>query len=168
MRFVDGVVDRLIVIIFALSMMQMPQFMAHYTQRLGGHVDEIAYQVLAVEKMVKESNKSLTEWIKDLKQHSDPQVSVQGDFLNNLIFRHENLKTLHQRLIECSVWERPVIFLATFQGSIAKQTLYDFEPGLPLSKEGLLFALIGMLLGTYCYKGIKRIPRLFTKKLPSH
>jgi hypothetical protein len=54
-------------------------------------------------------------------------------------------------------WERPLVFVRHLDLEIARATASIFKPAVPVTTEGLTYALTGMVFALVCYHwGLKR------------
>ena len=72
------------------------------------------------------------------------------------ITRVDTLETAQSAIQHASLWTRPFVFLRHLDPAIARATWGIFQPAVPTTLEGLVYALLGMLvlLGVYHF-GIK-------------
>lgn len=151
-QLIGSLLDRLLVVLGAFAGSQIPEFMQQYTQRLGGHVHELNRLINQLHGLALQSHKTLEQYIHKFLYNSDMDFIQQGEFMNQMLIRWENLDQILYRLNHSSIWERPYVFLTTLQSDIAESTLASFQPGLNLNLEGLSYAIIGMLGGWIFYQ----------------
>src|SRR5262249_34981594 len=72
---------------------------------------------------------------------------AQGELMQNMIQRWHLLSEGLTSLQKSIFWERPLIFFQYFDREVAVDTYRGFEPSVPLTLEGGLYALVGLLLG---------------------
>ena len=163
--FFDRILDRIFSVIGAVAFSQIPEFIQQYIQRLGGHVDEAQYQVELIRKAAQSSGHTLSNYIELFIPHTDPSVVQQGQLIQRTIERARELAEALQAIKEASVFTRPFVFLANIKYPIAKATLEDFQPALPLSIESLIYAFIGLFLALAFYQFVLKLPiRLLERK----
>lgn len=138
MRIVDGVFERICLIVFALVLLQAPQFFILYTERLGGHLSEIAYQKSRVQ------------------EHAASSIEFKP-YLAELEKREQKLLTSYRNLSQSSSFLRPFRFFQGLDPAIAWETARSFQPGLPLTLEAILWGLCGAVLGSSLYLGARRM-----------
>lgn len=159
-RIVKGLIDRIFVVIGAVLFAQAPQFFNSYGQRLGGHMAELQRQISALQQAADRSGKGLAEYIHKFVNHSDPDVAMQGDFMQSMVARYSEISNAYLSLINADPWLRPFQFIYHLQPDITRMTLSDFQPGLSLTPESGIYALIGMGFGYLLYLGIRAILRI--------
>lgn len=147
-----SLVDRLCVVVGAFLGSQIPEFMHQYTQRLAGHVDELQRLLNQMRQVAFYSNKTLEEYISKFTSSSDSDFVHQGQFMQGMVSRWEELHQALFQIMHSSMWGRPYAFWKGFQSDIAHSTLASFQPGINLSLEGLCYAGIGILIGWASYQ----------------
>ncbi|MBA2369445.1 MAG: DUF2937 family protein [Candidatus Protochlamydia sp.] len=151
LRFVYQVLDRFFVVFGAFLGSQIPQYLQQYTQRLAGHVAELDFQIAKLKKIAAMSGKTLDQYIHKFEQNTDPDFVRQGEFMDGIVIRWQELNQALSNLTEASVWKHPFVFLKEMDYSIARNTYESFQPGLNLTTEGFLYACLGILMGYSFY-----------------
>lgn len=152
----EGLLDRILCVFGAVLFSQAPEFMQQYLQRLGGHLDEARRQLLQFENAAKSSGLSLDELIHRTTTNAEPAVAKLGGVMTDTVARVDTLAAAQSALLDASLWTRPFVFLQHLDLAIARATWSVFKPAVPTTIEGVVYALLGMLvlLGVY-YGGIK-------------
>lgn len=145
-RFISGMVDRVIGVAGAVIFSQAPMFIHQYMQSLSGHVSELKLQIASLREVSVTAGKSLSEYIGKFTGSPDPDFSAQGRWMGELLDRYSNMNTSLTALQDSSVWARPLLFVRHCYLDIAEQTYREFTPGIAFSVEGLAYAAAGMLL----------------------
>ena len=155
LRFIDGILDRIISIIGAVAFSQFPQFFGQYMQRLGGHLAEakraLAQYIAAAEAL----NLTLEEYIREHLESGSEVFISSGKVIQDLLGRVQSLELSYQALQDATIYNRWLIFLREVDWSIATGTWENFVPGVPTTVEGLTYALAGLLLGWGIYTLLK-------------
>jgi hypothetical protein len=160
-RFLSSIFDRLFVIAGALCGCQIPIFILQYTQRLAGHVDELNRLLTNLRGLANQSHKTLDQYIAKFLESSDLDFASQGEFMLGVVNRWEQLNRILQDLMTSNLWSRPFVFIKGLQWDIATSTLHDFQPGIQLTPEGLIYMAIGAILGFCFYQFICKMIGLF-------
>lgn len=155
--FVGSIIDRLCVVAGAFIGSQIPQFMQQYTQRLAGHVEALQKLIGQLNHIASLSQKTLEQYIHKFIQSGDPDFMKQGDFMQGILNRWQELHQALSHLNQSSLWTRPYYFIKDLQPDIAHSTLASFQPGLSLTLEGLCYAGAGMLIGWMIYQIASKI-----------
>jgi hypothetical protein len=153
----DRVLDRLLAVAGALVASQVPGYIQHYTQRLAGHLQEALLNVQGWQAIADAtSGGSLADLTDIYLANPAEAVVAAGEKCVSDIERVAELQGALTALQEAGLWQRSLVFVRQCDVDIARQTLHEFVPNLPLNAEGLLYALGGMLLALGLYLVIKR------------
>lgn len=173
LRIFDNLVDRILCVLGAVLFSQGPEFMQQYLQRLGGHLDEARRHLATFQQTAAQAGLSLDQFIAQTGANPDASVARLGGVMTGAVERVSSLQTAHDALLHSALWERPFVFLRHVDVAIARATGAVYQPAVPTTAEGLVYALTGMLvfLGIYHF-GFKRLISLFgrrasTPKAPS-
>lgn len=169
--FVGGLFDRLFVVAGAFVGSQIPSFVTQYTQRLSGHVAELEHLVDGMKKTAALSGKTVESYIGKFTSNPDPDFSRQGELMQHLVIRWQELSQSLQNLMESTIWTRPFVFMTNWNSEVAEGTLASFQPSITLSVEGLCYTGAGILAGylscqliTWLIKALKRRALTFSHK----
>lgn len=152
----EGLLDRALCVFGAVLFSQAPEFMQQYLQRLGGHLDEARRQLQQFQNAATSSGISLDELIHRTTTNAEPAVAKLGGVMTGTVERVDTLAAAQAALLDASLWTRPFVFLQHLDLAIARATWSVYQPAVPTTLEGLVYALLGMLvlLGLY-YGGVK-------------
>lgn len=147
----DGLLDRILCVIGTIVFSQAPEFMQQYLQRLGGHLDEARRHLAQFQRVAEQSGLSLDRLITQTSSNADPAVAKLGGVMQTAVARVDELAAAQAAIQHASLWERPFVFFRHVDTSIAQATWEIYQPAVPTTVEGLVYALIGMfvLLGLY-------------------
>ncbi|MFI0434557.1 MAG: DUF2937 family protein [Parachlamydiaceae bacterium] len=151
---IGNLFDRLFVVAGACIGSQIPQFMHQYIERLAGHVDALKKLINQLDQIAAGSNKHLDQYIQKFKESIDIDFNRQGDFLQGIVDRWQELNKTLEQMTQSPFWQRPYYFFKDFQADIAHSTFDSFQPGFNLTIEGGCYALVGMLIGWSFYQTI--------------
>lgn len=158
LTFMNSLLDRLCMVLGAFIGSQIPAFMQQYTQRLGGHVAELNRLFDHLQVVAGQSNKTINQYIHKFLSSSDPDFVHQGEFMQNLEMRLQQLNQSLYQLTHSSLWDRPFVFIKDLHYDIAQSTFASFQPSLNITVEGLCYTGIGMIAG---YAGYQLASRMF-------
>lgn len=162
LRVFDSLTDRILCVVGAVLFSQGPEFMQQYFQRLGGHLDEARRHLAAFQKTADQAGLTLNRFISQTAANADPAVAKLGGVMNDAIERVNSLQTAHDALLHAALWERPFVFLRHFDPGIARAAGTVYQPAVPTTTEGLIYAFAGMVfILTLYHFGLKRLLRLF-------
>lgn len=157
-RFGETLLDRALCVLGAVGLSQAPEFFQQYLQRLGGHLDEARRQLASYEAVARQSGITLRQLIDTTRAQAAEPVAKLGNVIAETQGRVESLTAAESALREASVWERPFVFMAHLDPSIAARTWEVFKPAVPVTPEGFVYAAVGMLLALTLYHGVVVLP----------
>jgi hypothetical protein len=155
LKFVDGIIDRVVSVIGAIALSQFPQFFGQYMQRLGGHLDEARRALRQYNEAAEAFNMSLEEYIRAHLDSGSVIFESTGEIIQSLVERVQALEQAYRALQDANIYNRWFIFLREVDWSIAAGTWDNFVPGVPTTIEGLVYALAGLLMGWGIYALLK-------------
>jgi hypothetical protein len=154
----SGFLDRVLCVVGAVACSQGPEFIQQYQQRLGGHVDEAKRQIVQYENVAQQSGMTLDRFIAQTNANADAAVAKLGGVMNDAVSRLQYLESSQQALSQASAFERPFVFFRTMDSEIAEATWSVFKPAVPATAEGLVYAVVGMVLILTIYHLLFRFP----------
>jgi hypothetical protein len=134
-------------VVLALALSQFPEFVQQYVQRTGGAVDALQPIVERFEASAAEAGLSRQAALERLERNPDDLVVGQTAATAEAIARYEDLRRSYDDLASAGEFERLLVFAASVDPAIARRTLGDFRPALPVTLEGLAHAGVGLVLG---------------------
>lgn len=162
---VDGLADRICAVIGALVFIQVPVFITHYVQRLGGHVDELSRVVNQYRASADAGGKSLEEYVARFLASSEADFVSAGRNMRFNIDRLVDIKEALAHLTTSGPAAKFFYFIKDIDIDIARATMRNYTPGLNISMEGAVYALCGLLFGTLAYYGVKKLVALLGRKI---
>jgi hypothetical protein len=151
-RVGESLLDRVLCVLGAVGLSQAPEFFQQYLQRLGGHLDEARRQLASFEAVARQSGITLQQLIDTTRAQPVEPVAKLGNVIAETQARVESLAAAEAALREASVWDRPFVFLAHVDSSIAARTWEVFKPAVPVTAEGFVYAAVGMVLALALYQ----------------
>lgn len=168
LRFLEGLIERCLIVVGAVIFVQFPQYFGQYMQRLGGHLEEARRVVDQYAKAAATNQISLQEYINIHLNSGNKIFTSTGKLIQGFLDRFNYLENAYKSLQDTTPWNRLWVFVREMDPQIAQQTWLNFTPGIPTTLEALGYALIGILLIWGIYQGIKSLIRLpFRKKTPA-
>lgn len=149
-----SLVDRILCVIGAVLFAQAPEFMQQYLQRLGGHLAEARRQLLQFDEIAKQAGKTVQELATQYAANADPAVVSMGKVVNDSELRVNTLAAAEAALRDASVWSRPFVFLRDLDWEIARGTGNVYKAAVPTTIEGLVYALVGVIVILSLYHGV--------------
>lgn len=154
----DSFVDRVLCVVGAILFSQAPEFMQQYLQRLGGHLDEARRQLAHFKQIADQAGISLDNFINQTSVNAEPTVAKLGGVMKDTADRVSDLAAAQDALQHASLWTRPFVFFRHLDLGIAQGTWSAYQPGVPTTFEGLVYALLGMLVLLVVYHFSVRRP----------
>lgn len=150
-------VDRIFAVMGAFAFSQFPLFMQDYRQQLVGRIAELRLQIQAMQQAA--GDRTLHAYVEKFANSSDPDFSKHGEILQGMLQRYEALQQGYASMAQAAPLVQPFTFATHFQKDVALSTWEHFDFGIPLSVEGGVYALIGIVvatclirIGTYPFK----------------
>lgn len=153
--FFDGMLDRIFSVLGAISFAQFPQFIQQYLQRLAGHMDEARRIVERYKLAADRAGMEFDPYVERFKEDSDPVVAEHGYIMAEAVERLDFLIRAVESLQQSNMFTRPFVFFGNLDTDIAWQAWLIFQPGVPTTVEGLVYALTGIAAGLIIYHALK-------------
>jgi len=125
---------------------QLPEYAQQYRQRLGGALDELNAYVERFDNDAKQNGLTEAEAITRLKANQDNLVQNQGQHAKDIVARRDQLAKQLQAFSEDGQIRR-IFDLTQADPTIAWRAYQAFEPGVPITTEGVVSAIVGFILG---------------------
>jgi hypothetical protein len=164
-RVFDGVIDRVLCVVGAVLLSQGPEFMQQYLQRLGGHLNESQRQLVSFHDAARQAGLPFEQFVAQTKANTDAGVSQLGKVMERTTERTASLQAAHDSLLAASPWSRPFVFVRHLDYEIGRATWSVYKPAVPVTLEGLIYALGGMLIFLLFYHlGVKKVLALLRRR----
>lgn len=158
-----GFFDRAFAVVGALACAQAPMFIQQYGHQLSGRVAELKLQVQSIEYSASLGQKSLEQYVQRFLESGDLDFARQGELMQRMTERYNVLSIAINELNSATVISKPFIFIKEFNWDIASSTFSQFQPGIPFTFEGLIYAIAGIALGYGLFALFMTIVRLCYK-----
>jgi hypothetical protein len=126
---------------------QFPEFAQQYRQRLGGAVDALTTELRIFDEAAQQHGLARKEAITRLLANADTLARSRGQAARDLDERVERLVQQQRQFADGGAIVRLAALIENGDRELARATLDSFEPALPVTPEGGLFALTGFLAG---------------------
>ena len=130
----------------ALTASQLPEFAQQYRQRLGGALDEMRQVVADFDADAERNQLTRAEALDRYRAAGEPFLREQGGSVAASIDRYETLAEQRVRLESAPALMRPVVILRNPDTRVVRGAWQDYEPGLPTTPAGLVWAALGFFL----------------------
>lgn len=154
----EKIFDRILCVAGAVLFSQAPEFMQQYLQRLGGHLAEAQRRLADYERVAVETSQSLDQLIATSKASSEAALAKLGTVMETAGARVAELTAAESAIREASPFTRPVEFLQHMDSAIVRDTWTIYQPAVPTTLEGVLYAGVGLVLLLALYHGLIRQP----------
>lgn len=155
-KWIGGLIDRIFAAAGGVLFSQAPLYMKQYAQQLSGHVAELRYQVDAMRQAATNSGKTLEQFIQKFVDSNDIDFVRQGDIMSAMVNRWYSITEALVALQDSSVFTRPFVFIKHMNWDIIKSTWSQYVFGIPLTLEGLIYAVLGIIFGFCVFFGIRK------------
>lgn len=154
----DGLIDRVLCVVGAALSSQLPEFIQQYLQRLGGSLDEARRQLAQFQEIASKSGLTLSQLIAKSRDAGEATVVRFGQLIQDTEARVNTLAAAESAIRDASIFSRPFVFVRHADFEIARATLGIFKPAMPTTVEGLMYAVLGMLVIMAVYHGAVKYP----------
>ncbi len=134
-------------LLFGATASQLPEFAQQYRQRLGGALDELNRFVDRFDSDARAEGLNRDEALARYRIASDPFLERRGRTMYETISRRERLQQQLAELNESGSFTRLAPVVAQIDGDVARRTISNFEPGIPITQEGIGLGVLGLLFG---------------------
>ena len=126
---------------------QLPEYAQQYRQRLGGAVDELKVIVANFDADSRKAAMTREAALAHLRDSPDNLVRDRGFQMQETMARADRLLKQQADLAHAGPFARIGIMLRDFDPAVARGALAGFEPGLPITSEGLGAGFLGLIGG---------------------
>jgi len=150
------ILDRLFVVAGALIFSQFPLFIQQYLGRLSGHIEELSYQLQLRKDVAKKFGITLDGYTQKLLAAAEPVIHQEGLFLQAMKSRMESLQNGFNSITEANLFTKPFLFFYHADGAIFTRAAKAYSWGIPLSIEGFVYAVMGVVVAYATYTLLAR------------
>ncbi|MEL6252222.1 MAG: DUF2937 family protein [Bacteroidota bacterium] len=143
-NFLGNLSERIFTVILAVIFAQAPVYMNQYTHVLAGAQKESETTYLDLENRAAGYDQTVEAFLNDLMQNEDPRVKDNAEVSWNTVKRYLDYDKALKSLRNSNAFTRPFNFLRHLDGRI--RSAVKFSPSLPLNFEGLIYAILGVLV----------------------
>lgn len=144
MPFLARFLDRVLAVVLALGAAQAPVYLDQYTHVLAGVRLEATTRYQELVREAGALQLDVEAFVQRHEQNGDPVFQASGRIHRTTLERYQRFETSYRELTAASAWQWPLVLARQFDPDI--HAAVRFTPGLPLSTEGLAYALAGVLL----------------------
>jgi hypothetical protein len=130
-------------VVSALFTSQAPEFAQQYQQRLGGAIGELRPIVENFDADAQRSDLTREEALALYGKSHEQFLRDRGKSMVEVFERYERLVRQRDALNAAGDLARPVLVAYSADSLLGSDTAEDFQPGMPLTLTGLVYAAIG-------------------------
>jgi hypothetical protein len=136
---------------------QAPEFSQQYRQRLNGAQDELRQVVEAFDADAADNNLNRETAIQVYEKTGSAFLQDRAESVRAAIGRLGDLERQSQAFDEAMPVLRPLVVARAPDGPILQGALRDFEPAIPVTLHGFIWAGAGLILG-FCIAWLIGLP----------
>ena len=156
-------------LVLALALSQFPEYAQQYTQRLGGAVDELRIVTEKFDRDATQAGLDRQQALTRFEASTDTFLAGRGLSEAANFARYEQLSATLARVQNADAVERFQLLPAYFDTDIGRRTLENYQPAVPVTMEGILYAGGGLLVGYLLMSGLWRFFAMpFKKRYPAY
>jgi hypothetical protein len=144
----------------ATALSQFPEYAQQYTQRLGGAVDELRVIVEDFDRGAAQGGLDRSEALARYGASTDTFLAGRGESMVRTFVRYERLSAALDEIENADPVERLQNLPLYLDTDIGARTLSAYEPAIPVTPEGFLYAFSGLVLGYLVTSGLFRLVTL--------
>ena len=150
-----NLVDKIVFAVAVILGLQIPNFLGQYRQRLGGHFDEAVQNLKGFESIAEQTigSTDLTNLVAHYQEGSS-DVQLIGEKLADDIARTDRLGSLVENLQTAGIFGRLKHLVVDLERPIAMATMNNYQPGLPITPEAIMYALVFGIVATLLFNWI--------------
>lgn len=154
-RSLGNLTDRILCVLAAVVLLQAPIYMNQYQNVLAGAQLESSLSYNSLRLIAAEFDQTLREYIDELLANDNPKVVANAEEDDEKIKRYESYTASLEAFQQASVFSRPFVFLSNYDQRLGNAV--EFQPGLPITMEGFVYALLGIVLMMLLIGIVKRL-----------
>lgn len=153
----------------AVALSQFPEYAQQYTQRLGGAVDELRIVTEKFDRDAQTAGLDRQQALTRFESSSDTFLAGRGTSEAANFARYEQLSATLARIQNANAVQRFQMLPAYFDTDIGSRTLENYQPAVPVTVEGILYAGGGLLVGYLFMSGLWRFLAMpFRRRYPAY
>lgn len=128
----------------ALVLLQAPIYMNQYQNVLAGAQQEAERSFDRLREIAAGFDQTLDDYLAELLANDNPKVVANATEDQEKLDRYYGYTSALEGFEQASVFTRPFVFLRWYDPALASAVV--FQAGLPITMEGFVYALLGILL----------------------
>lgn len=143
-RFFGGISERVIAVLFAVAAAQFPIYYVAYGNTLAGVQLEAEARYRELEREAALLHLGVEAFIDRHESNPDEVFRASGRIHRTTVEHYLRYTAMDAALRGAPVWQRPLVLAQNFDPQL--HAAMQFQPGVPLTLEAGVYALIGVLL----------------------
>ena len=143
-RFVGGLSQRLLAVLFAVSAAQFPIYFAAYENTVAGARTEAEARFHELQREAAQLQLEVEAFIQRHEASTEEAFLASGRIHRTTQAHYLRYTAMDDALRAAPLWQRPLVLAQNFDPQL--HAVMRFEPGLALTLEAGVYALIGLLL----------------------
>ncbi|WNJ21256.1 DUF2937 family protein [Pontibacter sp. G13] len=160
-RPIGTFLDRIFCLVVAVMLTQFPAYMSQYVDVLSGAHMEAERSYVELEDLAVKYHLTVQEYLSTLARNDNAMVRENIEKQQQDVDRFMGYDQALTALREASVWTKPLVLAEHFNPAI--HDAMAFEPQVPMTEEGVVYALIGLILALTIISILKGMGRMFTR-----
>lgn len=164
--------DKIFFAIGAIVFLQLPHFIDQYTQRMGGYAASQKAQLADYQSIANQHTQGdLEGYIERVKNNNDPAIQATAEQITGLIADNQSIEKELMVYENQPLWYQLPYFVGHIRMDLARGTLRTFTPGIPINLWAWGYGLLGGLLFSLIFHGIRKTPhtvRRLRRANPGH
>ena len=136
-----------VAILGAVAMSQFPEFQQQYKQRMGGTLDELNRQVLALDGRAADAGLDRYDYIRRFLESPDAAVKSEGEHLSDMLGRQLRVRQAIDEMDNAKEVMLLITVLFHLDLPTAQATFDNYKPAIPITISGGFHALAGFVIG---------------------
>lgn len=138
--------------VMAAGLSQFPEFSQQYLQRLGGATDEVHAIAEKFRADAQAANLTVEAALASYDDSENAFLAARGLSMREVIDRDRWLTAHMAAMSDPAGYNKLVAFAWSRDDAIARATLENYRPALPLTFEGAAYAGLGFLIGFFLFR----------------
>ncbi|WP_162932302.1 DUF2937 family protein [Solimonas sp. K1W22B-7] len=143
-RFLGGISERVLAVLFAVTAAQFPVYYLAYENTLAGVQLEAGARYQELLREATQLHLEVEDFIRRHEDNADAVFQASGRIHRSTLERYRRYTAMQEALRAAPAWERPLALARNFDPAL--HGALHFQPGLPLTLEAGAYALAGVLL----------------------
>lgn len=140
----------------AAALSQFPEYAQQYTQRLGGAVDELKVITEEFDRAATQGGLTREAALERYTAAGDDFLAGRGTSMSATFERYAFLSSTLSQIQGAGPVERLQSLPAYLDTDIGRRTLENYQPAVPVTVEGILYAGAGFIIGYLGLSGLVR------------